>query len=102
MMITPALRTPCLLRFRWPVPADWRQHLMIRPPLKISSPAPLEAAGERSPAAGAVCGFIAEPSWSDGEAFRYEVDPEAGGHWRGADGEVLKSALRACRKMATT
>lgn len=88
MMITPALRTfACCALLA--VPAGLAA-ASDDPPSEDLFARAMEAAGERSPAAGAVCGFIAEPSWSEGGAFRYEVDSEAGGHWRGADGELLE------------
>lgn len=49
----------------------------------------LEAAGTRSPEAGAVCGYRAELSWRDEGPVQYEVDPLAGARWREADGDEL-------------
>lgn len=49
----------------------------------------LAAAGAQSPQAGTVCGYVADPSWSEDGAFRYEVDPQAGARWLGPDGAVL-------------
>lgn len=49
----------------------------------------LDTLGSRSPEAGTVCAYRAEPSWSEGEAFRYEAGADTAGEWRGADGEAL-------------
>lgn len=87
MMITPALRTlACSVLLAAPAGLAAASD---NPPSEDLFARALEAAGERSPAAGTVCGFVAEPYWAEGEVFRYEVDPEAGARWRGSDGEVL-------------
>jgi len=49
----------------------------------------IEAVGARSPEPGAVCGYRAEPSWSEGRAFRYEAGADTTGQWLGAEGEAL-------------